>query len=202
MIALDLQEVADAVVRRAERQGYVVPSDIRDEVAQAGLPESSWKEVLDLARPALNYRHGRYHHLHTVSERVQEVRGQQQVIQGAIRQIVICHRKNARSHDRREQERVDFMQPIRLLTDDLRAFNVLSRDLSATGLRFISTRSFLGQKVRVTLPRSCGIGPWNFAVRVLWTCSIADDMFENGGTFLELLPGDDVKVTFSPGFDR
>ena len=50
MIATELQEVADAIVRRAERQGFVVPREIREEVALAGLSQTQWKEALDLAR--------------------------------------------------------------------------------------------------------------------------------------------------------
>src|SRR5947207_289562 len=44
-----LQDVADAVVRRAQRQGHVVPRDIRGELKLAGLPEEKWKEVTALA---------------------------------------------------------------------------------------------------------------------------------------------------------
>jgi hypothetical protein len=189
MMTVDMQAVAEAVVRRAERQGFIVPREIREEVTHAGLPESTWKEVLELARPNLNYRHGRYHHLHPVSERVQQAHSQQQAVQSALRQIMTHHRKEAKNHERREQERIEFVHSLRVETEDNRTFHVLSRDLSITGLRLISTRSFLGQKIRVTLPRTEKSGPWTFAVRVLWTCAIGDDLFENGGAFLELLRG-------------
>jgi hypothetical protein len=188
MIASEMQVVANAVVRRAERQGYVVPRDIREEVGQAGLPDSSWKEVLELARPGLNYRHGRYYHLHTVSERSQEERSQQQAIYGVIRQIIQHHRRQARSHDRRNQERIEFVQPIRVEAEDGRVFNVLSRDLSPTGMRLISTRSFLGHKLRINVPTGVAGAFWTFAIRVLWTCAIGDNLYENGGVFLEVLP--------------
>ncbi len=187
MMTVDLQAVAEAVVRRAERQGFVVPRDIREEVAQAGLPEANWKEVLELARPKLNYRHGRYHHLHAVSERAQQAQSQQQAVQSALRHIMALHRKISRTQERREQERIEFVHSLRVETEDNRTYHVLSRDLSTTGLRLISTRSFLGQKIRVTLPRWESDGPYTFAVRVLWTCAIGDDLFENGGAFLELM---------------
>jgi len=193
MLTVDLQAVAEAVVRRAERQGYVVPRDIREEVAHAGLPDTSWKEVLELARPKLNYRHGRYHHLHPVSERAQQAQSQQQSVQAALRHIMALHRKNTRTTERRESERIEFVHSLRVETEDNRTFHVLSRDLSTTGLRLISTRSFLGQKVRVTLPRWDQNGPYTFSVRILWTCAIGDDLFENGGAFLELLRTGDAK---------
>src|SRR5438552_13800176 len=181
MMTVDLQAVADAVVRRAERQGFVAPRDIREEVAHDGLPASHWKEVLELARPQLNYRHGRYHHLHPVSERAQQAEAQQQAVQSTLRQIMTQHRKAARAEERRGQERIEFVHSLRVETEDNRTFHVLSRDLSTTGVRLISTRSFLGQKVRVTMPRWEKAGPWTFSVRVLWTCAIGDDLFENGG---------------------
>ena len=71
-------------------------------------------------------------------------------------------------------------------TDDQREMSLLSRDLSTTGIRLIGTRSLLGQKVRVLLPRSDSPEPWSFLVRILWTCTVGDNLFENGGSFLEV----------------
>ena len=41
----------------------------------------------------------------------------------------------------------------------------------------------VGNKVRVTL--SSKEGPLTLMVRILWTCAVGDDLFENGGNFLE-----------------
>jgi hypothetical protein len=188
MITIDLQQIADSVVRRAERQGFVIPREIREEVTQAGLPENLWKEVLEKARPALNYRHGRYYHLHAVSERIQQEQDMQQVIHSAIRQVIQQQRSTQNKVERRDHDRTDFIQPVEIETEDNHTFHLLSRDLSTSGIRLIGTRSFLGQKVRLTIPRSGDKGPWSFVVRILWTCAVGDDMFENGGTFLELVP--------------
>src|ERR1051326_6894052 len=57
-----LQQVAEAVVRRAQRQGFVVPREVRAELRLAGLAEDQWKEAIELVRPELIYRQGRYHH--------------------------------------------------------------------------------------------------------------------------------------------
>ena len=41
-----------------------------------------------------------------------------------------------------------------------------------------------------------GESPCRLLVRILWTCAIGDDMFENGGSFLEVLadPAGHLKV--------
>ena len=43
-----LQQVADAIIRQAHRQGFVVTRDIRTELKLAGLPEEQWKDVATL----------------------------------------------------------------------------------------------------------------------------------------------------------
>src|SRR5262249_23046624 len=62
MSSTTLQEIANAIVRRAQRQGFVLPREIRAQLTQAGLDEASWKEVVELAGPALRLRGGRYYH--------------------------------------------------------------------------------------------------------------------------------------------
>jgi hypothetical protein len=87
--------------------------------------------------------------------------------------------------ERREQDRVDFIHPVKVVTEDGREMTLLSRDLSATGIRLIGTRRLLGQKVHVLI--SAGEGPpLDFLVRILWTCPVGDDLIENGGTFLSV----------------
>ncbi len=73
-------------------------------------------------------------------------------------------------------------------TEDRREYTLLSRDLSTTGIRLIGTRSLLGQKVRMVLTPDDQAEACVFLVRILWTCAIGDDLFENGGTFLEVVP--------------
>ena len=50
MNAPELQGVADAVLARAESQGFVVPREIRDALTGAGLPDEQWKEVVAIAK--------------------------------------------------------------------------------------------------------------------------------------------------------
>ena len=116
MISTNLQGVADAVVRRAQRQGFVVPREVREELTQAALPESLWKDVVALARASLRYRHGRYYYSAPVSDRVRAEQSQQRGIQKAVRQIIRQHRAAASAVERRGQERIDFVQPVRTMS--------------------------------------------------------------------------------------
>ena len=87
--------------------------------------------------------------------------------------------------ERREQDRIDFIQPVRVLTADGQEHHVLSRDLSPSGIRLIASRSLLGQKIDVLIPGTRESEATWFRVRVLWTCVVGDDLFENGGMFVD-----------------
>ena len=49
------------------------------------------------------------------------------------------------------------------------------------------TRGLLGQKVQISIPYPDGKKTSCFLARILWTCSIGDGLFENGGSFLEMV---------------
>jgi len=187
MPSATLQQVAETVVRRAQRQGYVVPNEVRSELRVAELDENRWKEVLELARASLIYRQGRYYHKEAVSPRLEQEHRQRQAIQKALRPMIRQHRRRAREQERRSQVRIDFVTPVKVLTEDGKEYTLLTRDLSTTGVRLIGTRRMLGQKVQMLLPRDDGEAPYRLLVRILWTCAVSDDLFENGGTFLELV---------------
>ena len=61
MIAVNLQGIAEQIVHRARRQGYVSPREVREELTQAGFQEELWKDVVAQTRPALIYQSGRYY---------------------------------------------------------------------------------------------------------------------------------------------
>ena len=182
-----LQQVSDAVIRRAQRQGYVVPRDVRTEMRLAGLDEKRWKEAVTLARDTLIFRQGRYYHKAAVSPRLEQEQRQQKAIQKALRPFIRHHRRTSRAQERRGEARVDFVQPVTVQTEDGKEFTLLTRDLSTTGVRLIGTRRLLGQKVQMRLPQEDGRGPHRLVVRILWTCALSDDLFENGGPFVELV---------------
>jgi hypothetical protein len=182
MSAKNLQPVADQVIRRAKDQGHVVAREVREELARAGVDESLWKDVLALARASLSYRKGRYHYVEAVSDRVRAERSQQSAIQAAVARLTQQYQAAHSRVERREQGRIDFVQPVQVVGEDGREFTLLSRDLSATGIRLVGTRRLLGQKVRVRI--AADGETLEFSVRILWTCPVGDDLVENGGTFL------------------
>jgi hypothetical protein len=186
MISANLQGVADLVIRRAQRQGFVVPREVREVLAEAGLSHSLWKDVVAVARPALTYRQGRYYYQAPISPRVAQEQSQQRSIQRIVRKLIRQHKGATGAVERRGEERIDFIQQVRVRTEDQHEYTLLSRDLSATGIRLIGTRRFLGQKVHVLIPNPDGHESWDFLVRILWTCPVGEDLVENGGTFLEV----------------
>src|SRR5206468_11830733 len=135
-----IAEVAEAVGRRAQRQGYVVPRDIRAELQAAGLPETQWKDVVAQLRHALNYRQGRYYHVAALSPRLHQEQEQQRVVGKLIRSLIKEQREASKTRERRGQTRVDFLQPVKVRAEDGSEFTLLSRDLSTTGIRLVGTR--------------------------------------------------------------
>jgi hypothetical protein len=185
MTQAELRGVVHAVLRRAERQGYVVPRDVREELVAAGQGDDQWKDVLNLARESLHYRQGRYYYLQPVSPRLREQLSQQQIVFHTVRDLIRRQQAARAECDRRQQDRIDFIHPVNVETEDQRKFRMLTRDLSPTGLRLLGNRSLLGQKVRVHITGP-GSRVCSFLVRILWSCAVGDDLFENGGTFLGL----------------
>lgn len=187
MSDINLQSIADAVMRRAQRQGHITPRDVRAELKLAGLPEAGWKEVLALAGSQLNYRQGRYYHTRTVSARLFQEQTQQRIIEKAVRKLIRVHRSAQRKRERRGQARSDFIQPVKVHAADGKVWQLVSRDLSTTGIRLLGIKQLLGQKVQVELPQG-EEAPLVLTVRILWTCAVGDGLFENGGSFVGLGP--------------
>ena len=183
----DLQPIANAVLRLAKQQGFVTARDVRAELRIAGLDETAWKDAIALVQTSLVQRQGRYYHKEAFSPRMQKQHAQQQAIQKAIRRLIKQHRSRNKTDERRGQARIDFVQPVKVRTDDGKEFALMSRDLSATGVRLLGTKRFLGQKVQLELPSGNAEPPCRLVVRILWTCAVGDDLFENGGSFLELV---------------
>ena len=182
-----LQTVAEAVLRLAKRQGFITSRGVRLELRIAGLPESSWKDTIALVQASLVHRYGRYYYKEAFNPRMQKEHAQQHAIQKVIRRLIKQHRRKGKSDERRGQARIDFVQPVKVRTEDGKEFALMSRDLSATGVRLLGTKRLLGQKIQLDLPNGDGEAPCRLAVRILWTCAVGDDLFENGGSFMELL---------------
>lgn len=188
MTLIELQPVADAVVRLAKQHGHVSAADVRAELRIAGLAEKDWKDVINLAKESLVHRQGRYYHKNAFSPRLQKEHAQQHAVEKAIRRLIKQHKQKSKSDERRGQVRIDFIQPVKIRTEDGREFALMSRDLSATGVRLLGTQRLLGQKVQLELPSGDSEPACKLLVRILWTCAVGDELFENGGSFMELLP--------------
>lgn len=181
MIATDLQGIAEAVIRRAQSQGSVTAEDIQQELNRAGVSDEMGPDVLALCRRSLRRRQGRFVYVSAMT-RPTRPEQQQRLIRRTIREVIRRHR-DAQRVERRGQDRVDIIQPVRVVTEDGKERRLLSRDLSTSGIRLIGTRSLLGQKVCVHLGE--GADSYALVVRILWTCAVGDELFENGGMFLD-----------------
>jgi hypothetical protein len=183
-----LQPVADAVLRLAKRQGFVTSKEVRTELRIAGADDSAWRDVLALLHDSLVHKQNRYYHKDALTPRLEKEHAQQAAIQKVIKQLIKQHRNTGRRDERRGQMRVDFIQPVKVHTDDGKSYALMSRDLSLSGVRLLGTKRLLGQKLQLELPAADGTPMCKLLVRILWTCAVGDDLFENGGAFMELLP--------------
>src|SRR5579875_3105987 len=125
MISVNLQGVADLVVRQAQRHGYILPRQIRAALNEAGMCESLWKDVLAVARSSLTYRKGRYYYTTPLSDRVRQEQARQTDIRRVVREIIRRRRSNVRV-ERREEERIDLVQPVKVRTEDGREYTLLT----------------------------------------------------------------------------
>jgi hypothetical protein len=179
MARSELQTVAKVVARRAQRQGFVVPSEVKDELTAAGFEADRWKEVIALIRDGLHYRQGRYYHVSTEPRPEESGQAWEAIQQFLGKQV------HPPDENRRQEERTAVALTLQIREEDGQELSVVSRDLSPTGIRFVANRSLLGRKVHLALPaQEPGQEPVLVQVRILWTAAVGDGLFENGGMFL------------------
>jgi hypothetical protein len=121
-----------------------------------------------------------------INPRLQAER-QKRAVNGAVKELIRQYKQSNASEERRRQGRFEFLQTVKVRLENDRELAVLSRDLSADGIRLVGTTSLLGQKIQVIIPRPGQPEPLVLKVRILWTCAVGDGLFENGGSFLELV---------------
>jgi hypothetical protein len=183
---MDLQRVADAVTRRAADEGFLLPRQIREEVANAGVDVALWKDVLRLASPHLVHRKGRYFYVSPTSPQRESQERRVQAIHAAVHELVERYRQVSELEERREADRITFIQQVTAELPDGQTHHVLTKDISSAGIRLLGSQGLLGQKLRVTVPSIDG-PERTFVVRIMWTCMVGDDLYENGGSFVELV---------------
>jgi len=183
----DLKTLVEALHRRAQARGFISPKEVKQELAEAGVGEELWKEVVKSARPLLQYHGGRYYFVPGVSPRRHAHEEMHLQVRAWFQAVAQHQKRQAKGEERRGSERVTFVQPVSLTLESGETHRVMSKDLSPSGIRFIGTRNLLGQKVKATLAspngRSC-----TFSIRILWACEVGDGLYENGGIFLEMSP--------------
>jgi hypothetical protein len=183
--AVDLRLVVAAVTHRAERQGYILPRQVREELTKAGAATELWKDVVKAVN-TLAYRRGRYYYVKPVSPSRQLLEDRNQEIREAVHELVLLFKREAARQERRESDRILFVQPVKVIGGELGEHQVLTRDISGAGIRLLGCRELLGQKLCVTIPAPSGPAQ-TFLIRVVWTCRVGDDLYENGAVFLELV---------------
>jgi hypothetical protein len=182
----DLQRAAEAVIRRAAEAGSLLPRQVRETVAEAGVDPALYKEVLALTSSQLLHRKGRYYYVSDSSRQRHTAEQRSQAIHRAVHDLVETYRKLARLQERRETDRITFIQQVVVEAEDGQVYRMLTEDISASGIRLLGNRGLLGQRLHVRIPAGNG-EEIVFAVRILWTCMVGDDLYENGGVFLELV---------------
>lgn len=106
----------------------------------------------------------------------------------AVRTLIRDFKKSQKQVDRRRDERFPFVEQVSATTERGERYLLLTRDISMRGIRLVATRSFLGQKLNIEITTPSG-DRRGFMVRVLWSCSVGDHLYENGCIFLDTSPG-------------
>ncbi|NBO93270.1 MAG: PilZ domain-containing protein [Planctomycetia bacterium] len=109
-------------------------------------------------------------------------------IHQAVDLITQPYREKIRKLERRESGRVEFFEAVSVVAEYGSSFQMITRDISATGIRLLSTRQILCQVIGVT------IQSYHFSVRIIWSYPVTDDMFEYGGKFLDVTCQDDASI--------
>ena len=186
-----LREAARTLVERARRDGALLPQDVTAELARAGLPAERCKDVVRSAGGSLALRSGRYHYVPAGRKRMRlrlrHDQRSQQAVQRVVRRLIRRFQRDEKvRQERRACQRVAYSQAVTVQTEDQRLLRLVTREISLSGIRLLSTTSLHGQHLRLWLPTAEGPARC-FRICALWSAPVADGMFENGSVFLELL---------------
>jgi hypothetical protein len=180
-----MDQVIAELAQRAQERGFIRRQEVRAELARAELAATPWEEVVALVSPNLVYHRGCFYPVGSAGD---EVVRRRRKIERTLRRLIRNHRNSAARQERRHEHRIDFIHPVDVQTEDGHRSTLLSRDLSLTGIRLISSHSLLGEKIYALLPGADGEAPYRFLLRIVWACAVGDELFENGGMFLDTFP--------------
>jgi hypothetical protein len=175
-----------AVLRRAESRGYVLPEEIREEMRRLGLSARLWSEFIQRAGSLLTFQNGRYYYVPPLSSNRLREEERQLHVRALLQALIDSYKRSHHHVERRSADRMEVIWPVTLTLEDGTIHRALTRDISVSGIRFLGSRSLLGQRVTAHL----ALNPeqqHSFTVRILWTCEAGDNLYENGGTVLEIL---------------
>jgi hypothetical protein len=186
-IRTELQEVVDSVVRRARKQGYVVPTEVREELARFGVSEDCWKEVIRRTDGGLHFRRGRYYFVSPLSRSATRIDERRREVRRIAMQLIRDYRAARVHQERRQQRRIPLILPVRVITERNRKIPCVTQDMSPTGVRLVGSTRLQGQRVHVLIPqREHGKGQHCFIARIVWSIEVGDGLVENGGLLLEV----------------
>ncbi|GIW78419.1 MAG: hypothetical protein KatS3mg105_0226 [Gemmatales bacterium] len=181
----NLDAAASAVLDRLKAEGALLPKQIQAQLTDAGIPADRWKEVVALLKPRIQFRKGRYVFVPPLSTRVREEKKRRQTHVRAVRDLIRAYQKIVVARERREFKRVHFIKPVTFESDDGRSFQLLSQDISYSGLRLVGTTNLQGLKGAVHIPQEdMGGGQWSFRLHVLWSVPAGDGLIVSGAVFL------------------
>ena len=187
-----LRTAARNILRKARQQEFVVPREIREELTRSRLPEQLWREVVNLAGTSLGYRHGRYFYVPVGRSRMQiRIRHEQRhqkAIHRSVRWMIRQQQSEEAVHvERRAHKRSSFCRSLLVQTEDQRLHQFVTREISLSGIRLLCTCCLEGQKVRLWLTFDRDNVTYCLLASILWCAAVGDNLYENGGVFLELL---------------
>lgn len=187
------EPVKEAILRRAESRGYVLPREIREELQRLGFDGRRWREFIRQAGSLLTYKNGRYYYLPALNETRLREEERQLHVRALLQALLEQHKRTHHREERRAADRMEAIWPITLILEDGSVHRAVTRDISAAGIRLLGSKSLLGQRIIARLTLQPG-QEHVFAVRILWTCEAGDQLYENGGTVLEVLTQADLNI--------
>jgi len=195
-----LREAARTLVERARREGALLPEEVTAELHRAGLAADLCRDVIRAAGGSLVLRSGRYHYVpagrNRLRLRLRHDQREQQAVQRVVRRLIRHFQREEKvRQERRACQRVSFSQAVTVVTQDQQVLHLVTREISLSGVRLLSTSNLQGQQLRLWLP-AAGSPARCFRVCMLWSAIVGDDLYENGGLFLEML--DDAEPAGAP----